>query len=155
MQQISFPYVRDLAVKFWVFMTALLRWVLLCHSRTDQKQFIYLIIKNCIQGRICIIKPALRYYLITIWWHKRSLFYLIFEKLLGGNAPERIHRAQFPGELTKEDSNSGCGVGGGGNLPREDFPGTNSLNGHPPLNMWKRWLQLLNTQYLTNNACKS
>ena len=102
-------------------MTVLLRWVLLCHSRTDQKQFIYLIIKNCIQGRICIIKPALRYYLITIWWHKRSLFYLIFEKLLGGNAPERIHRAQFPGELTKEDSNSGCGVGGGGEFTEGGF----------------------------------
>ena len=26
-------------------------------------------------------------------------------------------------------------VGGGENLPKEDFPGANSLNGHPPLNM--------------------
>ena len=41
-QQISFPYVRKLAVKFWVFMTALLPWVLLCLSRADKKQFIYL-----------------------------------------------------------------------------------------------------------------
>ena len=34
------------------------------------------------------------------------------------------------GGLTKRDSDWG-------NLQREDFPGTNSVNGHPPLNMWE------------------
>ena len=44
----------------------------------------------------------------------KTLFYLIFEKLLGGNAHGRIHRARFPeGGLTKGDFDSGEFTAGG------------------------------------------
>ena len=62
----------------------------------------------------------------------RLTIFILFEKLLGGNASGKIHRVQF---------SKGGTIQGGlwprENLPRGDFPVTNSLNGDLPLNIWE------------------
>ena len=119
---------------FWVFMTALLWWVLLCHSRTDQKQFIYQLFKNVFKDVFVSEHQPLNTIFLP-YDDTNNLYFIWYLKIYR----VRMHQGGFRGRNFRGvDSPRGTLIEG--NLPRETFPDTNSLNVHPPLNMWEWWL---------------